>query len=677
MTAPTLRATDQVRGPHAGRARLEEDCGPASAVASYLDAVFGESDGRAHLAVGSGQRLEDGKLRFRSWVQSSFAWPAERDLLARNVAQEAAAGADVYLCPYLMAGSGRAKGAAVERRKVHADVDGQLDLDRVDRLSGYAVASGSAGHGHVYVDLDRPVPAAHHEALCRALGRYLGDADAKISDNDLLRPPGTWNHKAAPPRAVAWRRKPTGIAWDPELLAQALGVALPSPDLPQALSTPMAAAEPVDLDTLPARVRDALALVSGDRSTDTMRVVGACHDTGLTLAQTRGVVADRADLAERLASRHDDDVLRCWLKATDSRAERTRARNDEADSLQALDGAPAAAPSPAPGTVAGTVPGAAADEDAAARTRRLFPRIDWHQLWADDTEEEWIHHPLLPARRSVVIYSPPKVGKSLVALEMAVAVSRGDMFLGYAIGARHRVLYVDFENDPRGDVRSRLQAMGYTPDDLDHLDYLSFPRLAGLDTERGSLELLEAVRVYGSQVVVIDTVSRAVDGEENSNDTWLGLYRHTLVKLKSAGIAVLRLDHTGKDETKGQRGGSAKSGDVDAIWRLTRITEERFRLECTDSRLQISTKSLHLRRHQLPRLHHTVEVLGAVSDHDAKVAHLVELCNANGLAVEANRDAVRTFAATRGIKVSGRVVQDVIRTRKGELQREFTSARDG
>ena len=55
---------------------------------------------------------------------------------------------------------------------------------------------------------------------------------------------------------------------------------------------------------------------------------------------------------------------------------------------------------------------------------------------------------------------------------------------------------------------------------------------------------------------------------------------------------MVRLDHTGKDETKGQRGGSAKSGDVDAIWRLSRVTEVRFRLECTNSRLQITTKSL-------------------------------------------------------------------------------------
>jgi RecA-family ATPase len=119
----------------------------------------------------------------------------------------------------------------------------------------------------------------------------------------------------------------------------------------------------------------------------------------------------------------------------------------------------------------------------------------------------------------VSLYRAPKVGKSLLILEFAVAISRAETFLDYTPERRVRVLYVDFENDPRGDVRSRLQAMGYKPADLDYLDYPSFPTMAGLDSERGALELLEAVNAYRSEVVVVDTVSRAVDGEENSNDT--------------------------------------------------------------------------------------------------------------------------------------------------------------
>jgi AAA domain len=79
--------------------------------------------------------------------------------------------------------------------------------------------------------------------------------------------------------------------------------------------------------------------------------------------------------------------------------------------------------------------------------RSLLPRIDWHALWADE-EEEFISYPLIPRRRLIAIYSSPKVGKSLLMLELAAAVSCGRTVLGHTPSKRYRVLYVDFENDP-------------------------------------------------------------------------------------------------------------------------------------------------------------------------------------------------------------------------------------
>lgn len=304
------------------------------------------------------------------------------------------------------------------------------------------------------------------------------------------------------------------------------------------------------------------------------------------------------------------------------------------------------------------------EADRIARVRRMFPRLDWHELWSDDTDEEWIHYPLLPARRSVVIYSPPKVGKSLLVLELAVTVSRGYAFLGHRMERRYRVLYVDFENDPRGDIRSRLQAMGYGPDDLDHLDYLSFPSMSGLDTMQGALELLEAVHAYGSEIVIIDTVSRAVVGEENSNDTWRGLYRHTGLRLKQAGVAMLRLDHTGKDESRGQRGGSAKAGDPDAIWRLVKLADTEFRLECTDARLKFDTKSLRVTRHTSPKLHHSVDAASVMTERDFKMAELRKLADDNGLPANTGREKLREFGKLRGIRLSTAAIGEVAKARK-------------
>ena len=235
--------------------------------------------------------------------------------------------------------------------------------------------------------------------------------------------------------------------------------------------------------------------------------------------------------------------------------------------------------------------------------------INWHQLWEDETEEEWIAYPLLPARRLIALYSAPKVGKSLLLLELAAGIASGRPILGNPAGPQRVVLYVDFENDPKADIRERLQNMGYGPADLGNLKVLSFPNMGALDSAKGSEQLMAAVEAFGAEVVIIDTVSRAISGDENENDTWLDFYRHTGLKLKQAEVALVRLDHAGKDEAKGQRGGSAKSGDVDAVWRMTRTSDDLYDLICEANRMPIDPESriLTIERVDGERLEHIVK----------------------------------------------------------------------
>jgi hypothetical protein len=235
-------------------------------------------------------------------------------------------------------------------------------------------------------------------------------------------------------------------------------------------------------------------------------------------------------------------------------------------------------------------------EAASNWVRERLPILDWHKLWTEEYEEDWLVEPLLSRRRLIALYSAPKVGKSLLMLEIAACLASGRPVLGNQHDQAVRTLYVDFENDPRADVRVRLEAMGFGPSDLNALCYLTFPTLAKLDSSLGGEELLAAITEYGCEVVVIDTVSRAVAGEENENDTWLNFYKHTGMRLKQAGVALIRLDHSGKDETKGQRGGSAKSGDVDAVWRMSRDSEDTFDLICEAQRFPVTQSRLALRR---------------------------------------------------------------------------------
>ena len=304
----------------------------------YIQAVYagGGAQGRVHVAVGvKPYRTASGKIRFQCWFEGSATWPDAADELIALL-NEYSPVFDVYVCPYVLSGPRRTKHTSVAPDVVHCDGDDGVDLEKARTIPGvFVVGSGTEGHGHVYVRLTRPVLHHQHQALCKGLAVYLGAKDPKFSDNDVLRPPGTWNFKPraddpdAAPLPVTWRMRSTGVLVDPEELAALLGVELTDAPPPRKRkgrsqsksreggSAMLFETEPSDLARHP-QVRRALAMVTVDRSKDTMRVVGACVRSGLTEAQVRWVVRQRADLRGRLDDRHDNDVSRCYEIARDS-----------------------------------------------------------------------------------------------------------------------------------------------------------------------------------------------------------------------------------------------------------------------------------------------------------------------------------------------------------------------
>jgi len=211
--------------------------------------------------------------------------------------------------------------------------------------------------------------------------------------------------------------------------------------------------------------------------------------------------------------------------------------------------------------------------------------IDWSEFWdADLDEQEWLLEPLFAQRRSHALYAGAKTGKSYLVLAACAALATGRAFLGKPAGEPIDVLYLDFEMS-REDLRDRLAEFGYGPDDdLSRLHYALLPSLPPLDTEAGGLALRDAAVAVGAKFVVIDTTSRAIAGDENDADTLRAFYRHTGLLLKQALIGWMRLDHSGKDATKGQRGTSAKNDDVDIVVRLER-TDTGQKLTATHRRM--------------------------------------------------------------------------------------------
>jgi hypothetical protein len=231
-----------------------------------------------------------------------------------------------------------------------------------------------------------------------------------------------------------------------------------------------------------------------------------------------------------------------------------------------------------------------------ATPRPTLLAIDWSAFWARERTGSFLSDPLVPRGRQINVVAPAKLGKSELALWTAMRVATGRDLYGNRIDPVP-VLYLDFEMSEE-DLEERLLDFGVGPDtDLSHLIYALHAPLPPLDTARGGEALTDEITAVGAELVVIDTLARVVEGEENAADTYLSFARHTGNRLRALGVAGLYLDHTGKDLSKGARGSSAKNDHADAVFRLTRGDQGAVRLELTHSRVGW-LESITLRRHE-------------------------------------------------------------------------------
>lgn len=227
------------------------------------------------------------------------------------------------------------------------------------------------------------------------------------------------------------------------------------------------------------------------------------------------------------------------------------------------------------------------ESDPFAETRRLIaewdlqhlngdidqpsPFLDWPQLADEDDEVSWVVENMWPTGRTVVLYAMQKTGKSLVSLHIATSLALGvDPFNGKPRDPR-TVVYLDYEMT-RMDIQERLIDMGHYDNmksgALKSLRYALHPPTAPMDTADGGRQVLALAMGENADVVIIDTLSRVIKGDENSADTFRAFALHTGTPLKAHGISVMRLDHEGKSKEQGMRGSSAKGDDPDITYRL-------------------------------------------------------------------------------------------------------------
>jgi hypothetical protein len=195
-------------------------------------------------------------------------------------------------------------------------------------------------------------------------------------------------------------------------------------------------------------------------------------------------------------------------------------------------------------------PWAPAQSSAVERLTK-FRFSSLNQLLSEPPEEtSFIWEKTLPAGGFSICSAKPKVGKSTLARNLAVAIEAGSPFLGRAT-VRGRVLYLCLE-EKRSEIRNHFERMGTSSDEiLIH---------TGSTPENAIHEIAVAIAEFEPILVIVDPLSRVIRAGDFNDYGQMTRALEPIVDLaRKTGSHILGLHH---DSKMGAAGGDGVLGST-------------------------------------------------------------------------------------------------------------------
>jgi hypothetical protein len=188
----------------------------------------------------------------------------------------------------------------------------------------------------------------------------------------------------------------------------------------------------------------------------------------------------------------------------------------------------------------------------------------------------WIEPGLLPPQGILFVGGEPKVGKSLLVANLALALASGKDRAGFTIPATRRVLICQFEL-PTPQFVARLATMRREMGSAADHNLLVDTRAGGhlLSAPQGLNHFLQAVREAAAEILVLDPLYSTHDQDENDTRSMAALCQSLLRLRDTCKTALIVVHHVrksiGRDEIGSAfRGSSALHAVGDSYLLLTR-----------------------------------------------------------------------------------------------------------
>jgi archaellum biogenesis ATPase FlaH len=159
-------------------------------------------------------------------------------------------------------------------------------------------------------------------------------------------------------------------------------------------------------------------------------------------------------------------------------------------------------------------------------------------------EPKWILEPYIPESGLVLLCGEAERGKTWLALDLAIELTRGGKWLGQFETKKSKVMYID-EEKPKAFFKKRLRLLGTYKNYLPLKDMLQFSFQKGmkLDRERGVKLFLTLLERHNPNVVILDAFADFLTGKENDVTDILKIYDILKTARKKYNTTFIIIDH--------------------------------------------------------------------------------------------------------------------------------------
>jgi hypothetical protein len=194
----------------------------------------------------------------------------------------------------------------------------------------------------------------------------------------------------------------------------------------------------------------------------------------------------------------------------------------------------------------------------------------------------WLVKNLLPLIGLILIWGPPKCGKSFWIFDLVMHVALGWPYRGRRV-QQGAVVYCAFEGQSHFADRVEAFRQRHLADDHEPVPFYLQPITLDLVREHGGLitEIKETMGRTAPAVIVLDTLNRSLRGSESSDEDMTAYIRASDAIREAFDCAVVIVHHCGVNDSR-PRGHTALTGAADAQLSVKRDAAKNIvvELEC-------------------------------------------------------------------------------------------------